>query len=461
LSPALPAPPRPAEGNPQSLAVALTSSGVWALCARALLTFGGLVATAFAARLVAPGTFGTYITLGSLVLMTGTVGQLGLDVVGVRIPAFHLASDDRATALGAARAVLRVGVVAAAVVGLCTALALYVAHAPLGLPDSHLAVGAVGGWTSAFILRGILAELSRGFHLYAAACLLGCLDTLTLAGCLSLIAALHLHLTLDALLSLTIASYSTVAVVAIYVLSRWRGGRGIHYSALAVLRQSVPLLVSRASFLIIGAGVDTLILAAFRPQRDVALYASATRLAMAVGVPLTIVQTAVSPVLADLHGRRDLIRFALVTRSAGTVAGVPSLAAGVLLVILGRYVLSAVFGGFYAHAFSVLVLLVVAQLAVVATGCAGIALAMTGNQFALMLTTLPAALLAVPLGAVLAHEYGAVGMALATLLVLAAQNVSMTIVCHRRLGFWAFPGLSVAPFPLRTWPTLQRKRNDP
>ncbi|MBA2564013.1 MAG: polysaccharide biosynthesis C-terminal domain-containing protein [Gemmatimonadetes bacterium] len=200
----------------------------------------------------------------------------------------------------------------------------------------------------------------------------------------------------------------------------------------AVLLFSLPLVLTQ----LVGYGVrqqETLILAWFLPAAQVGIYNAGLKTAVLVSFIQQATSAIQSPVLAQLHetGQLQALRtmYRTVARWCFTVA-LPMFAGSVLF---GREILAA-WGGEFAGAYPVLVLLAAGQLVNVATGAAGSVLIMGARQKVELTNTVIALVLGFALDVLLIPRWGIVGAAIAASASLTAVNLLRVVQVHRLWG---------------------------
>ena len=62
-----------------------------------------------------------------------------------------------------------------------------------------------------------------------------------------------------------------------------------------------PLMVTNLAILLLGSGVDVLVLNAFRPEATVGLYGASARLVVFVATPFAVFSGVIPPIIAELH----------------------------------------------------------------------------------------------------------------------------------------------------------------
>ena len=124
-----------------------------------------------------------------------------------------------------------------------------------------------------------------------------------------------------------------------------------------ILRVAWPLAVS--NFVSIALVQTSFwVVAAFRPETEVAVYGAAWRLIALVVVPLLIVNTVVSPLVAESYAQGRTETLQMVLRSTATAAGVPALVVLLGFILFGGPILGIVFGDYYRQGALLLMTLV-------------------------------------------------------------------------------------------------------
>jgi O-antigen/teichoic acid export membrane protein len=197
-----------------------------------------------------------------------------------------------------------------------------------------------------------------------------------------------------------------------------------------------PLMVTNLAILLLGSGVDVLVLNAFRPEATVGLYGASARLVVFVATPFAVFSGVIPPIIAELHTKGKMRQLERALRAGATLAGLPAFVMLLIFVLFGPWVLTTVYGPQYAEGASILAILSVGRLVAVWAGSAGVTLMMTGNQKAMMTVTLMSGVVSVAAGIVGAYYYGAVGVACATTAAQILQNSIQLTLVRRRLGIW-------------------------
>jgi O-antigen/teichoic acid export membrane protein len=417
----------------------LLRGSTWVFAGKLITIPLGFVMNAFLARLLTPSELGAYFATFTLVSVGSIVAQLGLDRAAVRFVSTALSTGEQGRARHVVRTVFVVGTLAAFGVGLVLVLGLgswlaeHVFHS--ALMKSVMPIAA--GWLVVTALQSLAVETFRGFQLFGLATIF---DSL-LANVLTTIAfgtllALSIRPSLGGILALSVAFAAMVAAIGGALLvrrvRRLKGdGRISHRD---IFSMAWPVLITDVSIYLLGTGVDLLVLGAFRPLSEVAVYGAASRLMMLVVTPYRVLQGVVPPIIAELYalGRKRELQRAL--RAAAGIAGIPAILALAAFLLFGAQIMGLVYGPFYREGATILAILSAGRLIAVWTGSCGLVLMMTGHQKAMMYITIVWGVTSITAEILVAPHFGGVGVATTTATTAAAQNIVQLILARRLVG---------------------------
>jgi O-antigen/teichoic acid export membrane protein len=241
----------------------------------------------------------------------------------------------------------------------------------------------------------------------------------------------------NALKALT-ASYALCAVLSLAMVARAERRLKVRpiFRPATWLRFSIPVGCNAALLYCVGWG-SQLILGWLRNSSEVGLYASASRLAALVVLPIVAVNTIFLPTIAGLHaiGNRASLqslyaRLTLIETIGGCVIAIA-------LVVVGRFGL-ALFGSSFSGSYHILLILLGGYLINAATGSSGAVLMMTGRTGWLVIDTAVAGILTLVLSLSLIPRLGAVGAAVSAALSMAIMTLLQMIQVRLLLGFRAY-----------------------
>ena len=244
--------------------------------------------------------------------------------------------------------------------------------------------------------------------------------------CLAVLSLLFMAgLKLSSLVFSELISVLLAAVLAYYFLRKlfpliWRETRAVA-NRRELLGFSAPLfLMESLNFILMR--VDVIMIGIFLMSQQVGIYNAATRVAMLQLIPLASVNSIFAPMIAEYHGRGDLVslrkNFKVATRWIFSLA-FPFC----LFVMLFPAPLLRLFGSEFASGSKALIILAVGQLVDAATGPVDYLIMMTGHPKLTLSNSLFLALLNVILNLLLIPRFGIVGAAMATATSIAVVNL--------------------------------------
>lgn len=199
---------------------------------------------------------------------------------------------------------------------------------------------------------------------------------------------------------------------------------------------STPLVLVEGLYLLM-TNTDIVLLGYFVDPAEVGFYFAATRIANLMAFIFFSLNALAVPKFAELHGagkHHELQRF---VRGVIHAMFWPTLAAGVVLLLVGEFVLG-LFGEGFETGYPVLAVLMLGFLARAATGPTEYLLNMTGNQNIVAVVYGAAALGNIVLNLLFIPAYGTMGAAVSTAISVLLATLCLAVVVHRRLGITAF-----------------------
>ena len=416
------------------------------LVGKAFTALAGLLIPALLAdHLLTKDEFGAYATAFRLVLISSILGQLGLQHAVVRLVAESLGLGQPGRARQAVRRVYRLAI--PGILGVAGILFMGGgAWLATRLWDSPLlagTMGAVAAWAAVLGLQTLNSETFRGFQDLRLAAVFGGVIT----GALALL-FLTMWWRLQGAASLGQVIWTLVAAnaislsLALAVLRRKLGrlGPATELGRSEVLALSTPLWITGLTTLALMQS-DVLILSAFVPATEVAVYFAAAHLVAMVGQPLTMVNLLVPPFIAEFYARGEHERLQRLLRASATLASIPAVIVVAPFLLFGAPILGLIYSDEYRSGATILGLLSVSQLVNVFTGSCGVTMTMTGHQKVLMRITIVTSVLTVAGMLLVVRRYGAVGVASAVCGGILVQNITMWLTTRYVAGLWTHAGV--------------------
>jgi O-antigen/teichoic acid export membrane protein len=424
----------------------------WSTAGRFAALLGSLATNVLIARLLAPSDVGAYFLIVALTSVLALVSLLGLNQAVVRLVPEALTLNRPAEARRTIWLSVAVGGVSSCLFGL---VLLLVGHwLALHLFSSPPMAGAtvlVALLVPLTAVRLLIPEAFRGLHDLRQASIFGDGATnVTLAVALGVLFVVSAHASLWGVLTAAVVTGAGLVALSVgrLAVAVARLPRGGERPLGPMLRIALPMLAANLSWIVL-AQIDMLILGAFRPTADVAYYGAADRVANLLLIPVLITNAVVAPFIAELwfgNRRPELQRL---LRAAATACGVLSGAGLVVLAVGAGPILGLLFGDFYRRGAAVLIALAIGAFVNSVTGPSALVLLMTGQQVPAMVLTASVTAITTLVVVWAAGAYGALGVAIAMTVGVAAQNVGTLLLAKHRLGIWTLPSLEVVPAAMR------------
>jgi O-antigen/teichoic acid export membrane protein len=430
-----------------SLKQYLMQGGAWAFTGKVLTALMGLALSALLARMLSPEDMGAYFLAFNLATFFSIVARLGLENTLLRFVSEAISRNQP----GRVRAVIQKGLILALIGAAVVAVAVYtVAGTWLAERLFHSrALGAVASfvaiWLVLLAFQFLFGEIFRAFQDIRASVLCGGLITATVTVvCLSLYGLIGGRATLNQVLQWVLAAGATNIILAVWMLRRklrsLRPDRKAGASYLGIAEHSWPLLLNACTIFIMAQS-DLWILAAFRPDNEVAVYGAVARLVLLTGMTLAIVNAVVPPLITRLNVQGQTHQLERILRTTATLAAIPAFAVLAIFMLFGDTVLGLVFGNYYRVGATVLLILSLGQGANVYAGSCGYTLIMTGHRKTMMLISVASAAVGVTSGLAWVQSYGATGVAAGFAMATVLQQALMLGFARYQCGVWTHAGL--------------------
>jgi O-antigen/teichoic acid export membrane protein len=250
-------------------------------------------------------------------------------------------------------------------------------------------------------------------------------------------------MTLAHAFAMTVGASLAVVIVAAWTLARRL--RGISRAVPAATELRVANLLHEGWPLCLVLLISALrsqsgawFAAAYDVAGQVALFAIAQRFVQLLTTPMTVVNTLLPPLVADMYARGQYKRMERIVQAVGGLASLPCLAIFLVILAVGKPLLGGLFGAHYEDAYPLLVILCIGQIAFVVTGSWQIVLPMTGHRHQALRVSMSAAV--VHVAATLAGAYfaGVLGVAIGASIGAVAGNIFGLLAVRRHIGIWTF-----------------------
>lgn len=417
----------------------LLRGSTWIFAGKMVTLPLGFLISSLLARLLTPAEFGAYFATFTLVYAGSILAQFGMDRAAVRFVATALATGRTGDARRVIRTVFTVGSLTSVVVALALVFGVgtWLARTVFDSAVMETVIPVAAAWLVVTALKSLMVETFRAFQQFGIATVLDSLaaDIIT-ASTFAVLLAAGAKPSVRDVVAFSVAAAALVALVAAALLRRRTRAlpRDGHVSRREIFGMAWPVLVTDTAIYVLGTGWDVLVLGAFRPLSEVALYGAASRLMGLAVTPSRTLQGVVPPIIAELHaqGRNRELEWNM--RAAATFTGLPTALALGAFLVGGSWILGLLFGSFYSQAATILVILTAGRVVAVWTGPCGLVLTITGHQRTMMYLTLATSSVSIVAGIAAAARYGAIGVAVATSTTGALQNVLQLVLAQRFVG---------------------------
>lgn len=192
-----------------------------------------------------------------------------------------------------------------------------------------------------------------------------------------------------------------------------------------------PLLLVNATG-IISSSADTVMLGWLTDVKEVGLYSVAARIALMTSFILQISNSAISPKLAALFANNKKLELRIMVRRIIYGLTVIGLASLLTFIFAGKTILS-LWGDEFQSSYTILVILAIGQFVNIATGPVGYLLSMCGHERIYGKIALLSLISNLVLNYFLIINYGAVGAAISTSVIVIVENIIKLAIVRRRI----------------------------
>jgi O-antigen/teichoic acid export membrane protein len=424
----------------------ILKGSTWALGLKALSMLLAIVTNIIIARFYGAGVMGIVAVINSFLLFATIFTVLGTDTLMLRFIPQHIAEYSYKSAFTVYRKaqyfVLSISVLSAVFLYLISDM-----MAELVFSKPHLSF--FFALSSVFVIFKSLAQLNtqamRGLRLIKTFAFMQALPFLAMLLILVLTTFLFRNPNNPVYAQLFAWFISGIAAVLIINRSFKKkmvpSGTTKPVSLKNILSISLPMLMSTGMIFVTGQ-TGVILLGIFRTEAEVGYYAVAVKLATLTAFVLQAVNSMAAPKFSELFHRGEMDDLFYVARKSTRIIFWTTGPLLLGLIILGRPVLSVLFGQDFAVAYPSLVFLSIGQFVNSVSGSTGIFMNMTGHEKKLSNILLGAAVMNVAMGLLLIPSVGMIGAALSGMTSIAFWNIYTLLYIKfkygRTIGY--FPG---------------------
>ena len=419
----------------------LISGGVWAISGK-LISVGAVFGmSAVLARSMDPNEVGVFFVIFNIISAAAIFGGFGLKQAVIRFIGESLGTDQPDRAIDIGKKALLVSILGAAVTALLyLLLGDYLANVIFKSDVLASVTGIVSLWIFIIILQNLVPEIFRGFQdLRFASLFDGALPWSLLT--FTLVTLFFLGEKIDLYYVLRVATItgffclilgcSILFVKLKYIPRSEKSNSLVGYKELLNV-SSIQWITGLAFF--VSTQADILIISAFLPDTDVALYGAAARLTNLLAIELVLVNLLVKPMIAQMYFQGKYEQLESLLRVTATLIGVVAFFVFALLFAWGQEILAFIFGDYYQNSFNVLRILCIGKGMHVWAGSCGLLLNMTGHHRQLMFITLATSIVTIICAIFLVPYYGIEGVACANAFGFGVVNFIMVMYSLKVIG---------------------------
>lgn len=426
----------------------ILKGSVWSLGARVIATVISMITSIIIARFYGAEIVGIVAVLNSFLMLTTIFTVLGTNTSILRLIPEHLAKYSPTSAFRIYRKTQYfVAGVSLITGGLLFLSSNFIADRIFSKPhlQFYLALGA--GFIVFKTLMILNTEAVRGVRLIRIFAFMQFLPPFAKLIILAPITIFLFHK--DNPIYAMFASITITAIVGVWVMDREfkkkrKPDDHLHPMAMKeILTISTPMLMSAAMAFVIGQ-TGVLMLGMFRSEVEVGYYAIAVKLATLASFIIASITTMAAPKIAELFHSNNMNELFYVAKKATKLIFWTTTPVLLCLIVLGKPILVFLYGKDFAVAYLPMVLLTIGQFINAICGLTATFMNMTGNQKTLRNIAFITAFLNITLNILLTPSYGAMGAALAGMLCLAFDNLTVLLFIKKKYG------KSIGYFPLVT-----------
>lgn len=404
-------------------------SGGW-LIVTAIGTVVVFVVNVVLARTMGVSHYGTYIYSLTWITVLSHLAQMGMTTSLLRFVAAYKAKADWGLLKGVMRFMFQAVGIASLVVGGVAALVIWQLRDRIGPEQTQVLLIAL------FLLPAISLTALRAASLRSLKEIMRATlpDNVIRPGAIGLLVGAAYLITADTITASMAMSLNIVATAiaftigTVWLLKRLpteMQGSPPERAPREWLSVSLPLFLMAGMHLVLGQ-TDTIMIGILRSPEAAGIYSVASRVSVFVIIGLRAVNSIAAPMIAELHAKGDHAELQRMIALAARVIGVCTILAALVVIVLGKPILS-LFGAEFLVAYEPLVVLLVGASVSALTGPVGFLMTMTGHQNTAAKIIGVCVVINIVGNALLIPRYGIVGAAATTAFVTVFRNLTMFV----------------------------------
>ena len=395
-------------------------------------TLAGYLFTLFVARNFGASVNGLIAISFSIFMMATMLGRLGIDINLVKYYSDEktLNTDSGTFFKMLLKAVVFSSFIAFLVYFFRTTIAIQIFNKPQLIPYIEWVSFAIPLWVStllcASLFRAIRKNKSYAFLNNTGRFLVTLIFLVIFFYFISKDELVTLKAHFYALLCLAIGSF----IAVLFYLKSFQVNS--NYSSWQFLRESFPMMLSSAILVILG-WIDTFILGIYETDEVVGVYNVSLKIATLTSFGLQAVNSILAPKISVAYQKNDIETFKKLIRFSTKLNFFITLLVVLIIIVFHQYILNY-FGEEFIAGASLLIILCIGQFINSCSGSVGVILQMTGHQIKFRNFVLIALFTNITLNLIFAPKYGALAIALSTIVSMTLWNVLGAIYLKKKLN---------------------------
>lgn len=415
----------------------LTGSS-YALVARIAATGVALITNIIVARIYGAEVLGILAVINSFILLTSVFTVFGTNTAILRLIPEHITRYSVASAYNVYRKTQYFVAGLAVMIGILMFFSSNILAVRIFAKPELAFFFAMA---SCFIIFSSLIDLNtqavRGLRLIRTFAFMQILPTITTLLVLVLLTVSHDNKYNP--IYAQFAAWSITAAAGVWIMNvafrkRILRGVSVHPVPLRnVISMSLPMLMTSAFVFVIGE-TGTIMVGIYRAASEVGYYSAAVKLAMLTTFVLQAINSMAAPKFSELYHQNKMDELFHIAKKSTKMIFWVTTPILLCLVILGKPILTLLFGVKFLAAFEPLVFLAIGQFINAISGSTGIFMNMTGNHKAFRNIVAVAAVINIILNLMLIPRYGITGAAIAGMVSLGFWNIFTLLFIKSRFG---------------------------
>lgn len=426
----------------------LLRGSAWVFAGKLFTGIAQILIAMLLTRILSPEDFGAFQVVQRILMFLAIIGSFGMAFVIMRRVAEGLANSQPEDSVLYAKNIFLIVFTISAVLGcLFYAFGDNVVAGVFNIKIDDL-LGVLVGLLFCLSIQQVIPEGFRGLHDLKYASIFSGVATNLLM--LSILIVMYLWLTKGVYnLSDVIYVYfvSTLVVLGVSGMALFLRFKGMNNKNLVDgktvvknnLEEGATLTLANLLSFIVNQS-DIWLVAAMFAIEDAAYYGVASRLVFVISAPVMVANGATRGVIADLWTRQDRNKLERLLRLVASLTVLVAMIPALLFILWGDEVLGILYGSAYQQAAGALAILVVGQLILLAAGPAGTLMILSGYQKQILYFDIISAAIFFLSAYYFGHEFGPVGIAVASALAISIKTILTAIFTKKHLNVRTYIG---------------------